>query len=146
MSDRRNELAERHSRYVRHFPRLVQHGFPMLEFDRGWDGLVMELMDGIDRALTDEEAANFDIGQIKEKWGTLRFYWYHRGASGREGLMDRIEPLVQRAYQQSEITCMFCGEPGIFRPHAWAHVSCGRCEAEVRRKGRVNGGPPDDGG
>ena len=49
-------------------------------------------------------------------------------------LMDRIEPLVQRAYQQSEITCMFCGEPGIFRPRGWAHVSCERCEADLLRK------------
>lgn len=134
MSDRASELATRHSRFVRRFPRLVQHGFPMLEFDRGWDSLVMELMEGIDRALTDGEAAGFDIGQIKEKWGTLRFYWYHRGASGRDGLRDRIEPLVQRAYQQSEITCMFCGEPGIFRPRGWAHVSCERCEADLLRK------------
>lgn len=129
-----DEWKTRTDRYERRFSRLVQHGFPGLEFGPGWDDLIMDLMEGIDQALTDEEAAGFSIFQIKEKFGTLPFYWGTRGATSYESLNERIEPLVELAEKLSAITCMRCGAAGTLRPRGWAHVSCDRCEIERLRK------------
>ena len=122
----------RRSQFVRRFPRLGTRGFPALEFGRGWDELVMELLQGIDRVLSDPEAASFEVLQAKEKWGILRVYWTARRPYARSDLAGRIDPLMLQARQKSELTCMSCGAPGILRTGYWVHVSCEPCEIKHR--------------
>lgn len=72
------------------------------------------------------------VKQVKEKFGTLRFYY--------EGGDDTIDGMVRMAESMSGVTCENCGaqgklfgisEKGIT---GWMHTHCERCE-ENRNKG-----------
>lgn len=56
------------------------------------------------------------VTQVKEKFGTLRFYY----AGG-----DRfIDGLVSMAEEMSSITCEICGSPGELRGKGWLYTAC----------------------
>ena len=55
--------------------------------------------------------------QVKEKFGSLRFYYY--------GGDEHINGLVSMAEAMSNCTCMTCGKPGTMIKEGWWHVACG---------------------
>lgn len=57
----------------------------------------------------------FSVSQVKEKYGTLRFY-----CSGN----DRVFQLTNLAERASELTCEQCGQYGKMRGHSWLYVAC----------------------
>lgn len=136
MSTNETTHGSRRSRYLTTCPRLLGNGLPRLQFGRGWDYLVLEMLAGIDRLLTDEEARAFEILQIKEKFGILRIYvcihgvrpdptWPGAGTP-REGA---LRALIETAYEKSATTCEACGAPGEIRASRWLRVSCLACES-----------------
>ena len=56
------------------------------------------------------------VDQVKEKFGTLRFY-YHGGD-------DYISGLVSMAESMSGITCETCGKPGTQTSGGWIKTAC----------------------
>lgn len=58
----------------------------------------------------------FNIVQIKEKFGTLRFYY-----DGGDKVIDRIVSMGERF---SESTCEYCGKPGKLRQGGWLKTLC----------------------
>lgn len=54
--------------------------------------------------------------QIKEKFGTLRFYY--------DGGDEYIHGLVAMAESMSEVTCEKCGSPGKIIPGGWLKTLC----------------------
>lgn len=113
-------------------PRLFRGQAPMCcsEVPGGWWRLVDELCSGIENQLTAEELAHFQVLQIKEKFGGLRFYWRLQpcehatsdgvevqdretcGASverGNAAGVDAIRQFVHVAYNASLRTCKICG-------------------------------------
>ena len=56
------------------------------------------------------------VNQVKEKFGTLRFYY-----SGGDAYIDG---LVAMAESMSEVTCEECGAPGRVRPGGWLRCQC----------------------
>jgi hypothetical protein len=106
--------------------------------------------------LTDDAAAEFEVTQIKEKFGGLRFYVRSggdedtyidaRSDEGRETIlrradvgagspMPRVRELVEAAMRRSEATCMTCGEPGETGTFgAWVATLCERHAAERRAR------------
>lgn len=58
--------------------------------------------------------------QVKEKFGTLRFYM----GCYSESLRD----LIDYAEEKSGHTCESCGLAGTLRTEGWHHVSCEPCE------------------
>jgi hypothetical protein len=54
--------------------------------------------------------------QVKEKFGTLRFYY--RGGD------DYIRGLVNMAEAVTEVTCEECGAPGKTRGVGWIYTAC----------------------
>ena len=54
--------------------------------------------------------------QVKEKYGTLRFY-----AMGGD---DYTDGLITMAEAMSAKTCETCGSPGKLRGHTWYYTSC----------------------
>ncbi len=97
----------------------------------GWYALVDELCCGIESNLGRHRAQQFQVKQVKEKYGGLRFYFAFAGAEDRffdfqsdEGLctvvqhangppaMDAIRELVKLAAQASQVTCQKCGALG----------------------------------
>ena len=73
----------------------------------GWFDLIDELYERLQEAV---EAGRFPqpvATQVKEKFGTLRFYL---SASNPE-----IRRLVEEAERRSEVTCEVCGHRGVLR-------------------------------
>lgn len=135
MSNKEATQGPRRIRYLERCPRVLGNGLPPLEFGSGWDDLVIELLEGFDRLLTDEEAQALDLMQIKEKFGLLRIYFTLRGVRpnpqwpGSTSPRDEaLRALVQQAVEKSERTCMACGAPGQMRTNGWMRVSCDRCD------------------
>lgn len=58
----------------------------------------------------------FRTTQIKEKYGTLR--WYLSGAS------DEMYAIVDAAEERSSTTCEQCGEHGTLRGGGWLYTAC----------------------
>lgn len=54
--------------------------------------------------------------QIKEKFGTLRFYY--------DGGDDTIGGMVRMAESMSAVTCEECGAPGKIRGRGWMYTAC----------------------
>lgn len=73
-----------------------------------------------------EELPMPQVAQVKEKFGTLRFY------------VDRedqyISGIVSMAEAMSARTCETCGEPAVARSGGWIRTLCDRHEAEYQEK------------
>lgn len=69
--------------------------------------------------------------QVKEKFGTLRFYL--RAPAVAEGEKTFFE-IVEEIAIRSESTCERCGMPGKFREGGWVHTHCDKCEEEYLKK------------
>jgi hypothetical protein len=54
--------------------------------------------------------------QIKEKFGTLRFY--------TNGGDDQIYGMIRMAESMSAVTCEECGAPGKTRGRSWIYTAC----------------------
>jgi hypothetical protein len=69
------------------------------------------------------------LDQVKEKFGTLRFYY--------TGGDDYISGMVSLAESMTGVTCEECGNPGKSRGGGWIHTYCDPCEESreaVRKK------------
>jgi len=93
----------------------------------GWWPLLSELDQEVSSLLPD-----YVIHQVKEKFGTLRFYWaIPEGEEGRlpghdlESLRTKINALVAAAEKRSAEICEICGKPGrLTRIGGWWQTSC----------------------
>jgi hypothetical protein len=67
------------------------------------------------------------LDQVKEKFGTLRFYY-----SGGD---DYIDGMVSLAESLTGVTCEECGNVGERRGGGWVHTYCTPCEEarEIKR-------------
>lgn len=92
-----------------------RHGLSF-ECSGGWRFLLGDLLQRIAATLTNEEKQDFQVTQVKEKFGTLRFYTY----AGNE----RVDALVESAEHASEITCDVCAGRGRLRNSGWVSVRC----------------------
>ena len=54
--------------------------------------------------------------QVKEKYGTLRFYMHYS--------TEEMEDLIHEAEKQSAKTCETCGQPGVLRGPGWYFTAC----------------------
>ena len=83
-------------------------------------------------------------GQVKEKFGTLRFY-----IDGAASILDsrdisnEIDDIGYDAEIKSCITCEDCGKDGVSRSGSWIKTLCDPCEvaSQERRNVRLKGGP-----
>lgn len=79
-----------------------------LSVDAGWYPLVIA---------TDAELARLDpdyrVLQIKEKFGTLRYYCQASGDDPDPELLDAMDAITDDAERASALICERCGAPGI---------------------------------
>lgn len=71
------------------------------------------------------------VGQIKEKFGDLRFYMnYHDAITGK---------LIKKAEEACARTCEVCGQPGVKRGGGWIQTLCDLHHAHslLRRAHRI---------
>ena len=72
----------------------------------GWQPMVEELCSKVAQ-IVDEHNLTFEIGQIKEKFGGLRFYYSYEGDR-----VDEIADLIHDAEERSFKICEVTGEAG----------------------------------
>jgi len=97
------------------------------ECGEGWFNIIDQLCHSIQRHIdwknrNKEEVAQVIAEQVKEKFGTLRFYY--RGGD------DYIDGLVSMAESMTEVTCEECGKPGKSRDGGWIRTLCDDHELE----------------
>lgn len=77
---------------------------------------------------------DYRVHQIKEKFGTLRFYWVGHN-------LDAGEVAVVDAEAESARTCEQCGSPGrLHKRNGWFRTVCDDCA----QSGGYEDLPPDD--
>lgn len=97
------------------------------ECGSGWEPLIRELAEKLEplckaytEQMTEDQMEWYGGGprasQIKEKYGTLRFYMTSE--------TDEMSKHIREAEEKSEITCETCGKPGTLRGKYWLYVSC----------------------
>jgi len=69
-----------------------------------------------------ESIPQVTLDQVKEKFGTLRFYY-----SGGD---DIIDGMVRMAESMSGVTCEGCGNVGERKGGGWVHTYCEPCETK----------------
>ena len=87
----------------------------------GWFNILDQLMGNIQHHIDwknkkEEVVAQVTLDQIKEKFGTLRFYY-----SGGD---DIIDGMVRMAESMSGVTCEDCGSPGTQNQNGWIKTAC----------------------
>ena len=90
------------------------------EHDDGWFDILWRLCEDLEPLVAEFEEAGgpkFEVLQVKEKFGGLRFYVNCR----------RNEEIRQRigiAAEESFHTCEVCGQPGTLREDRWIRTLC----------------------
>jgi len=101
---------------IKSFKKHYKASFPVGE---GWRPIIEKLVEDIIKI-----APNTEITQIKEKFGTLRFYCSGDGA-------DDVGKLIERAEQESGVTCERCGtKDKVTTKGSWLLTLCPKCRKE----------------
>ena len=104
---------------------------------KGWKQLLWELCTKLQRELdkrgNESLKMNFAVHQVKEKYGTLRFYV--------NGYTNKImDALINNAEDMSFITCEVCGNLGKLSSKGnWRAVRCKICAKKEGYKEIKNG-------
>lgn len=104
-----------------------------IECGPGWFKLIYELCVKLDEVIREkypEMVDTFEVVQVKEKFGTLRFYV----SSGNEEIYNIIDEYEHK----SATICEMCGNIGHLNSrHGWYSTLCDDCWKEVdERHGR----------
>jgi len=91
----------------------------------GWFNILNQLMGNIQHHIdwknrNGEVVPQVVLDQVKEKFGTLRFYY--------TGGDDYVRGMVTMAEAMSGTTCESCGNPGERTGNSWIKTICGPCE------------------
>jgi ssDNA-binding Zn-finger/Zn-ribbon topoisomerase 1 len=98
---------------------LMAFGF---ECGDGWFDLLYDLS----KKLTETSPEIYAV-QVKEKFGTLRFYI--------TDYPDEANIAVQKAEKLSGVTCEECGKPGVLcHSGRWLKTICGECMSMINEK------------
>ena len=98
-------------------PRRLRRGYP--DCEEGWRDLLERACDRIEAAV---EGGAFRVLQIKEKYGTLRFYWDGELSPEAE---TKVEEAIALAYVRSACTCEICGAEGrLYSRGGWLATAC----------------------
>jgi hypothetical protein len=100
------------------YPLMFPKEFWGIECSNGWFNIISVLCQNIQSHITWKkgECPQVVVTQVKEKFGTLRFYY--------DGGDEYISGLVSMAEAMSEVTCETCGTPGHSRHGGWIKVLC----------------------
>ena len=107
------------------FPKMFVSRYGGVACRVGWFNIINQLCQTIQSHLDwKPEVEQVIVHQVKEKFGTLRFY-----ISGGD---EYVQGLVRMAESMSSVTCESCGNPGESRYGNWIHVHCDHCESEYQ--------------
>lgn len=94
----------------------IQFGF---ECGDGWASLLHDAcvkLNDLLKKMSPKEREDIKVLQIKEKYGTLRFYI--------SAYTDEIDAIISEAEEKSTVTCERCGAHGKLRGSVWLYTAC----------------------
>ena len=116
VQDWRVKLMQAHSRLFGIAD--AAQGYPNCE--EGWRDLLERCCARIEAALAEGDA--FRVLQIKEKFGTLRFYWDGEMPGAAKA---KVEEAIALAVAISACTCEICGAEGrLYDRDGWLATAC----------------------
>jgi hypothetical protein len=120
-SELQNKLYERFPKMFRGKDKSIQESaMPWgVECGNGWFDVLWRLCEDIEKLNPPEE---FEVTQVKEKFGSLRFYTWSS--------TDEIEDRIEKAERESGKTCEWCGKFGKRRDKGWIVTMCNGCYEE----------------
>lgn len=128
-----SEWDRKKTQLVNRFPRLYRlhrDGMAGFGIDKGW----FPLLERLSSSLTEislQHGIRITARDIKQKWGTLRFYYSVEtpttNSSRRTQAEEEIRSVIATAEAESAVTCEKCGRPGALRKGRGWRVSCDRC-------------------
>ena len=125
--ERDAELCERYPTIFRD-----RHGDPQvtcmgwgLACGDGWYDIIDRLCTRL-QAIAEAGGGQIIADQVKEKYGTLRFYWHSVDLS--DPWPEVAMCCVDVAERASAQTCERCGQAGELRPGGWLVTRCDACE------------------
>lgn len=86
------------------------------EVGDGWYDLIDILCGSIQGYIDSNNKQQITVSQVKEKFGTLRFY--------TNGSTDLINGMIWMAEHMSCRICETCGKPGKYRGKGWFYTAC----------------------
>jgi len=92
-----------------------------IECGDGWFDLIYKLCEAIQQELQNNGNPPFTVDQVKEKFGSLRFYY-----SGYNN--EAISSFIKIAEDISAVTCEQCGKPGKPTTKGWIKIRCSECQ------------------
>ena len=123
---------QQHDRDVK-YNEMVQAGLAgnlelLEEYYRGWLNAEDRIAEALERGPTKvtEPVQQVVAVQIKEKFGTLRFY--------TNGGDDIIDGMIRMAESMSGVTCEKCGSPAKRRDGGWIRTLCDKHEEEYQNR------------
>jgi len=111
------------------------YGFP----GDGWYDIIREICEEmmLVKKLT---GIQYIADQVKEKFGTMRFYYHSDGRPTKLTTLERIKwddymwSYISDKEAESGETCEVCGEKGRRRSGSWILTLCDKCDAERNKK------------
>lgn len=100
------------------------------ECGKGWYPLLHKLSKDINDIVVRDNLTDFRVQQVKEKFGTLRFYTNYG--------TDEIYKLISDTEKESAITCEQCGAPATLSTQGWWSVECDDCKNKPKQKRNIN--------
>jgi hypothetical protein len=113
-------------------PTLVTCGFGCFA---GWLPILARFFDEVSEALADNPGVDFQLWQVKEKFGGLRVYYVvprtppprtlDTQAIREDDVRRKIDAAYERAEREAEHICDVCGSPGVLRVReGWFATRC----------------------
>ena len=100
----------------------------------GWLPIVEKLLVAA-QEVEKESTSKIHVVQVKEKFGTLRFY-YEVSPYAPDNAIKEFDAKVDAAEWESAITCEECGQPGKQTDiglHRWVRTLCNECDQKNER-------------
>ena len=120
MSDKYRELTKKYPKLFSAEGNPSPYGERGVECGEGWhdllDTLCARIQGYVDQTDDIEQPL---VEQVKEKFGTLRFYI--------SGYNDYTRGLITMAESMSACICEVCGEKGVLQSGGWLTVQCHEC-------------------
>ena len=131
MSDEFEKYDAFEKHITEQFPQMFTEPYGGFCCGEGWWPIIAELCGQIQNHINwknrqSEIVPQVVVGQIKEKFGGLRFYY-----SGGD---DAIDGMVSMAESWAAHSCETCGAPGERRDGSWIKTLCDHHEAERQLK------------
>lgn len=109
---------------IREYPNLY-HFVSYIECGPGWFDLINELSKNLEKLIIELDVPEEEkpvATQVKEKYGTLRFYL---SAGTKE-----MNKLIEKAELVSSEICENCGKPGEIKGFGWCACLCDECDGK----------------